>query len=152
MRIVLCLFYLSLMICSSLSNEFPWEIADIAGILSSYSYCNHPITFDKSEYLIQGFTVASEISDSSGFIGYLPSKSLIIIVYRGSKDLPDYMYDVNAELTNYTTCHDCKVHAGFYLSEQLGIFSVIYTIQKLKKKFPSYKVIITGHSMGILLS
>jgi len=52
-------------------------------------------------------------------------------------------------LTEYPLCSGCEVHKGFYTAEQNVIKEVLTQVQNLKAKFPEYKVVVTGHSLGI---
>ena len=51
------------------------------------------------------------------------------------------------DYTSWPTCN-CKVHNGFYKSVQGVTNSTLETVKILKKKFPTYKVVLTGHSYG----
>lgn len=49
-------------------------------------------------------------------------------------------------------CEGCYVHKGFYLAQQSVIDYVKSSVFTLLDKFPSYKVVVTGHSLGAAMA
>lgn len=89
-------------------------------------------------------------TDLQGYIGYLVSKKSIYVVLRGSSSVLNWLDDLQIRLVDYAswpTCN-CKVHNGFYKSALSVTNRTLETVTILKKKFPTYTVIITGHSYG----
>jgi hypothetical protein len=102
----------------------------------------------------EGFVVTKVIFDSvdntQGYVGYLPSDKSIYVVFRGTSGTKNWITDLNAFKTDYTSfpeC-DCQVHKGFYNSEQRVIAGVIAEVKSLKKSHSDYAVKVTGHSLG----
>ncbi len=62
------------------------------------------------------------------------------------------MNNLDAILTDYPKCNSCKVHAGFYKAQQSVYPTILSQVQALKAKFPSYQVIVTGHSLGAAMA
>ncbi|RYG70456.1 lipase family protein [archaeon] len=87
-----------------------------------------------------------------GFVGYLPTKESIFVVFRGSTSIGDWLNNLDALLTDYPLCRDCRVHKGFYLAQQSAMSLVRSAVQTLKQQFPSYRVVVTGHSLGAALA
>jgi hypothetical protein len=89
-------------------------------------------------------------TDIQGYIGYLSSKKTIYVVLRGSSSLLNWLDDIEIRLVDYTTWPSCacKVHNGFYRSVKGITNKTIDVVSLLKKKFPTYSVIMTGHSYG----
>lgn len=87
-----------------------------------------------------------------GVIGYIPSQSTIYVVYRGSTSIKDWVNNINVISTDYNKCKKCEVHKGFYKAEQGIIGQMTAEVQRLKKQFPSYTVVVTGHSLGAALA
>lgn len=69
-------------------------------------------------------------------------------MYRGSTSISDWANNLDAILTDYNRCSKCEVHKGFYKAEQAVINDVITAVKSLKSQFPSYSVLVTGHSLG----
>lgn len=86
------------------------------------------------------------------YIGYTPSQSTIYVAFRGSESIQNWLDNLDAVLTSYPLCSGCEVHKGFYSAEQSSIANVISQVKSLKSKYPSYKVLVTGHSLGAALA
>ena len=78
----------------------------------------------------------------------MPSQSAIYVVFRGSTSIEDWANNLDAVLTDYPRCSGCEVHKGFYKAQQSVISYVTNSVKTLKEKYPSYTVIVTGHSLG----
>ena len=89
-------------------------------------------------------------TDLQGFIGYLSSKKTIYVSIRGSSSALNWLADFEVKLVDYTTWPSCgcKVHNGFYRSSEGIKNKTINTINILKKRYPTYSVVMTGHSYG----
>jgi predicted lipase len=89
-------------------------------------------------------------TDLQGYTGVLPSTKSIYAVIRGSSSVMNWLDDFEVKLVPYTTFPECNcyVHNGFYRSA-LGIKDKLITsINGLRKTYPSYNVIVSGHSYG----
>jgi predicted lipase len=96
--------------------------------------------------------IDDKAEDVQGYVGYIPSKSSIYVVYRGSTSISDWVNNIDVILTGYNKCSSCEVHKGFYKAEQAVIGYVTSAVQKLRTQFPSYKVVVTGHSLGAAMA
>lgn len=93
-------------------------------------------------------------TDIQGYIGYITAKKTIYVVLRGTSSVQNWLDDAEVKLVDYQTwptCN-CKVHNGFYKSVQEITNKTINVVSFLKKKFPTYSVISTGHSYGAATS
>jgi hypothetical protein len=123
--------------------------------LSGAAYCN------KENYISMqvggpatGFVYKTTLYDAKtdlqGFIGILPSTKSIYVVIRGSSSKMNWLDDFEVRKVDYTTypeC-DCNVHNGFYRSA-LGVSNqTVYDVKNLLKTYPTYSVVVTGHSYG----
>lgn len=87
-----------------------------------------------------------------GYIGYQPSINAIIVSFRGSEDLANWVTNLDAVRMNYGKCSGCSVHEGFYKAEQ-GVYSTVYDeVSRLVNEYPSYQIVVTGHSLGAALA
>ena len=87
-------------------------------------------------------------TDLQGYIGVLSSTKTIYVVIRGSSSKLNWLDDFEVRLVQYPACDGCNVHRGFYRSA-LGVSNhTIYTIRTLQKYYPTYSVLVTGHSYG----
>jgi predicted lipase len=94
------------------------------------------------------FWLLTDIYSLQGYVGYLPTRSSIFVVFRGSTSIRDWLNNIDVIQTKYAKCTGCEVHKGFYDAEQTVINSIIAHVNTLKQQFPSYTVIVTGHSLG----
>lgn len=62
------------------------------------------------------------------------------------------MNNLDWKLVRYDKCKTCRVQRDFHVAEQSVIKDIINHVQALKIKFPSYAVIVTGHSLGAALA
>jgi predicted lipase len=89
-------------------------------------------------------------TDLQGYIGVLTTTKTIYVVIRGSSSKMNWLDDFEVRKVDYTTypeCH-CKVHNGFYRSA-LGVSNyTINAVKTLQKSYPTYSIVVTGHSYG----
>jgi hypothetical protein len=97
-------------------------------------------------------TIYSKTTDILGFVGLLHSAKTIYVVFRGSSSLLNWVDDFEIRKVPYTTflpeCSNCKVHHGFYRTTLSIKTSTINAVTRLKKLYPKYQIICTGHSLG----
>jgi hypothetical protein len=89
-------------------------------------------------------------TDLQGYTGILSNTKTIYVALRGSSSLINWLDDLEVRLVPYTTFPECNcnVHRGFYKSA-LGVRNkTIDTVKLLKKIYPTYSLVITGHSYG----
>lgn len=124
--------------------------------LSQLAYCGKGKYLDM-EYpgVLSGFVAtkviySGVISDTEGFVGYMPNSKSIYVVFRGSSSPQDIMTDIGIIRTNYDSYPECKcgVHVGFYHRQQEVMADVFSEVARLSHLYPSYTVRVTGHSMG----
>lgn len=101
-----------------------------------------------------GFKVTKVINerteDTNGFVGYLTSQKEIVVAFRGSTSIEDWITNLDAVRRTYTGvgCSGCSVHNGFLEAQQLVAKEINAEVSRLLKLYPSYKVVVTGHSLG----
>jgi hypothetical protein len=89
-------------------------------------------------------------TDLQGYIGILATTKSIYVVLRGSSSAINWLDDLEIKLVPYTTYSECNcnVHYGFYNSA-LGVSKkAVDTVKLLQKLYPTYSVVVTGHSYG----
>lgn len=97
-------------------------------------------------YEIAHFT--GNYTDQQGFIAIDPTKNLIVVVFRGSDSLDNWLYDLKF---TFTTCEfgtACEADDGFYACWTSVKNAVVATVANAVSTFPGYKLVITGHSLG----
>lgn len=136
-------------------NGYDKEQANTCVYLSGAAYCGKEnyekmVLAGPASSFVYKETLYDIKTDLQGYIGYLSSKKTIYVVLRGSSSALNWLDDFEIRLVDYTSwpsC-DCKVHNGFYKSSQSVTNRTLETVKILKKRFPTYKVVMTGHSYG----
>lgn len=82
----------------------------------------------------------------------MPSQKSIYVAFRGSTSISDWVNNLDAILTTYPKCSGCEVHKGFYKAQQSVINYITDYVQALRAKFPTYEVVVTGHSLGAAMA
>lgn len=148
-------FFLALV--SSVSAGYDWTYGNYSLWHSENAYCD-PDTYltRQNKGVLTGFVGTYSIynakHDTRGYIGYTASQSTIYVSFRGSESIRNWIDNLDAKLTTYPLCSNCEVHQGFYEAEQDSIDDVKKEVQRLKKLYPSYSVVVTGHSLGAALA
>jgi hypothetical protein len=127
--------------------------------IAAASYC-HPDTYENRTFvgMASGFKVTKTVQsafDAVGFVGYLPSDGKIYGSFRGSSSVRNWLTDFDVVKKSYDNSYPecgCEVAQGFYNAEQSIVKTVVTEISKLKAQFPSYSVVMTGHSYGAAMA
>ena len=157
--ILYILFYFLFFSFYKCSTAFDMNIAKVSVWLSGAAYC------DKDMYQnmtltgpASGFkyidTLYDVKSDTQGFIGYHRDSHAIYVVIRGTSSALNWLDDIQMLHTHYITYPECEcnVHSGFYKSA-LGVRDrTLLLVELLHKKYPTYKIVHTGHSFGAATS
>ncbi|CAD8062043.1 unnamed protein product [Paramecium primaurelia] len=115
----------------------PKEIAD----WDCGYYCQqHPDMID-----VQAF--AGNYS-SQAYCGYNQKENYIVLVYRSTQDLTNWINNVKFFKQEFGDCKDCAVHLGFWETYTAISNEMINCTKTLRQKYPKSKVLITGHSLG----
>lgn len=99
-------------------------------------------------------TLYDPATDLQGFIGYIHNEKKIYIAYRGTSSYYNWMNDLEVRLVSYKTYPECqcKIHNGFYKSALNIKNQTLDSLIELKKEYPAYEIIVTGHSYGAAVS
>lgn len=95
-------------------------------------------------------TLHDSKTDIQGYTGILSSSKTIYVVLRGSSSLMNWLDDFEVRQVSYNSYPECKckVHNGFYRSSMGITNKTLDSVNTLRKKYPSYSVVVTGHSYG----
>ena len=81
-------------------------------------------------------------------MAFNPSLNAIVIAFRGSENIQNWITNLDFIRTDYDQCYGCSVHKGF-LKAYTDVSSTVELMYVgLKAKFPDARLIITGHSLG----
>jgi hypothetical protein len=87
-------------------------------------------------------------TDATGFVAVDVTNSLIVVAFRGSKSVKNWLANINFPVVDTDICADCKATKGFYESWGEAEKQVIDAVTKAREQYPEFKVISTGHSLG----
>ena len=86
--------------------------------------------------------------DLQWFTGYSSTIKGIVLSWRGSSNLNNWISNLSTNMVSYSKCSNCKVHSGFlnlWNSVKTTVMQNIEDLRQLHRDAPLY---ITGHSLG----
>ncbi|KAH8730801.1 Alpha/Beta hydrolase protein [Phaeosphaeriaceae sp. PMI808] len=87
-------------------------------------------------------------TDVTGFIATDATNKLIVLSFRGSRSVRNWITNLNFPIIPTSICATCTASAGFWTSWLEAQSNVVSTIAKARAQYPDYKVVATGHSLG----
>ena len=96
--------------------------------------------------------ITNDITVASCFVAYFPRYNQILVAFRGSANIQNWIEDFNFELVPYSGCNGCEVHVGFLEDYRVIEEKVNSKVAELIKEHPSATILATGHSLGGALS
>ncbi|KAF2874388.1 Alpha/Beta hydrolase protein [Massariosphaeria phaeospora] len=87
-------------------------------------------------------------TDVTGFVALDHTHALIILSFRGSRSLPNWLANLNFPTTPTTICTSCSASTGFWTSWLEAEATVLAALTTARTRQPTYKLITTGHSLG----
>jgi len=128
---------------------------------SAAAYCmgdkpaNQPVTCNLDQCSMfashNAIAVASftgNVTDIRGFIGVDPVDQQIVVSFRGSVSVRNWITDFIFLQVPCDLTLGCLVHSGFDISWAEVADSVLAGVSAAKAAHPTYKVAVTGHSLG----
>jgi predicted lipase len=83
-----------------------------------------------------------------GYTGYSRSLNSIIVAFRGSSNIQNWILNIGTTRSSYSLCTGCSVHSGFYSGYNLVASQLKTNVNNLKAKYGSARLMVTGHSLG----
>jgi hypothetical protein len=90
----------------------------------------------------------SIISDITGFIATDTTNKLIVLSFRGSSSIRNWITNIEFPVVITDICATCSASLGFWTSWLEARKNVLSAIASAKQQYPDYKVVATGHSLG----
>ncbi len=84
-------------------------------------------------------------------MGYDTTANTIVVAWRGTDNNLNWIEDADARQIDYQgafRCTNCKIHEGFFNAYQSVATQTHDKVKALADKYPSARIIITGHSLG----
>ena len=83
-----------------------------------------------------------------GFVGYNAHENQIIVSFRGSVNVENWITNIDFAKTSYKNVPGAQVHEGFYAAYAAVSAQVIAAAKSLLSAHPSASFLFTGHSLG----
>lgn len=96
--------------------------------------------------------ITNDVTVASCFVAYFPRYNQILVSFRGSANIQNWIEDFNFELVPYSGCKGCEVHVGFLEDYRIIEEKINAKVGELLKAHPSATILATGHSLGGALS
>ena len=87
-------------------------------------------------------------TDITGFVAYDTTNQLIVISFRGSQSLRNWITNIQFPTIPTDICTDCAASSGFWASWNEARANVIAAVNTAKALNPNFKIVSTGHSLG----
>lgn len=83
-----------------------------------------------------------------GFVAVDNVRKEIVLAFRGSSTVQNWIADFIFIQVPYSECDDCWVHDGFLESWNEVKASALELVQSAYEAYPGYSFVVTGHSLG----
>lgn len=132
-------------ISQSLMDDFERYVQFASGAYQIF--CPAPL----GTTLVQTFDESS--TNTQGYIARDDNRKEIIVAYRGSIQLQDFVTDLEFALVDYTSpgvsnTSGVQVHQGFITAFNSVAETVLSVVSNQVSTYPSYSLVSTGHSLG----
>ncbi|KAJ5492311.1 Lipase class 3 [Penicillium expansum] len=90
----------------------------------------------------------STITDTAGFITVDHTNSAVVLAFRGSVSVRNWVSDATFVHTNPGLCDGCLAELGFWSSWKLVRDDIIKELTDAFAQNPNYELVVVGHSLG----
>ncbi|KAJ5177282.1 Lipase [Penicillium canariense] len=92
---------------------------------------------------------STDFGDVAGFFAVDPTNKLLVLSFRGSRTISTWIANLDFGATDASSlCDGCKAHSGFLKSWESVSDELTSQIASAKSTYPSYTLVLTGHSFG----
>lgn len=84
----------------------------------------------------------------TGYIAVDRTRALTVLAFRGSGSIRNWLANIDARRVNIDLCPGCRAHEGFWKSWTEARAGVMAALLKAAQDYPSFKVVVVGHSLG----
>lgn len=87
-------------------------------------------------------------TDTTGYLATDTTNKIIVLSFRGSESVRNYLTDADFPLTTIDICTGCQGESGFWDAWSENRATILPSVTATVASYPSYKVVVTGHSLG----
>jgi hypothetical protein len=87
-------------------------------------------------------------TDVSGYVAVDHTNQLIIVSFRGSTTIDQWITNFDFDTVNTDICSGCTAHHGFWNSWVDARDIVTPAVKQASTTYPNYKINVVGHSLG----
>ncbi|KAJ4413210.1 hypothetical protein N0V91_000184 [Didymella pomorum] len=109
---------------------------------------NCPLVEAADDETVLEYSKTETLTDVTGFLALDHTNKLIVISFRGSQSLDNWLTNLDFGFTDTDICNGCSAHSGFYQSWLDARDAVIPAVRATVKQYPTYTISVTGHSLG----
>jgi hypothetical protein len=123
----------------------------ITNLRHNVKWAFYPYYANPTDSLLSDMVIIDSLRSSNrAVVGYEKTHKYIIISFRGSSNIINFLDDANFPVTSYNKpgCNSCYVHSGFLSSYNSLSGEVLDHLSQLLIKYPEATILVTGHSLG----
>ncbi|KAF2840229.1 alpha/beta-hydrolase [Patellaria atrata CBS 101060] len=90
----------------------------------------------------------SLVTDVTGYVALDHTNKLVVVSFRGTQSVRNYLADAMFPEIPTDICNGCTAAQGFWLSWLESRARVLAAIESTADQYGSYKIAVTGHSLG----
>ncbi|KAF2632544.1 alpha/beta-hydrolase [Macroventuria anomochaeta] len=109
---------------------------------------NCPLVEQADSATVLEYSKTETLTDVTGFVAVDHTNAAIVVSFRGSQSLDNWLTNLDFGFTSTDICDGCTAHSGFWESWVDAQGSVVTAVTAAATKYPAYKISVTGHSLG----
>jgi len=137
-------------------TNFCYATAKRLSLYCSVAYCSEQTIMKWSDdycaslpSVIPVKYVVHNETDARAFVAVDPKAEAIVVSCSGSASLNNFQTNLKMDLVDFVSeAAGAQVHTGFYLAAKGLLSELAPVLDSLWLKYPSFRTIITGHSLG----
>lgn len=86
--------------------------------------------------------------DSQGYTGYDATNNQVVVAFRGSANLINWITDFTFNFVDFPYCSGCQVHKGFWEEWQSYEVPLTNDVRAMLAQYPGASIGVYGHSLG----
>ncbi|KAI9738707.1 MAG: hypothetical protein M1834_008212 [Cirrosporium novae-zelandiae] len=87
-------------------------------------------------------------TDVAGYVALDETNNYLVVAFRGSSSIRNWITDLTFGLTDTDLCDDCQAHSGFWDSWESARGDILSSIESAIDDYSGYTLVVTGHSLG----